>query len=269
MNLFKFIFSKWFVINVLVGIVVAVFGLYTIIGLLDEVTLHDQTITVPDLSKKSLTEVKEELDLIKLDFKVIDSSAYSSKYPKNSVVKQDPKKGIDVKEGRVIYLTVNPSSYRSVQVPYLVGKSSRQAVSYLRTVGFKIGKFEYRPDIGKNVVLDLKYNGAVLDSISSLPRRSKIDIVLGDGKKGEKTMLPNLVGVNYDDARAKLIELSLNLGNVSYDGEKVDDANYFIYRQYPNYVAGSKLKMGTSIQLWVSPDPLKWKSLATDSLVIE
>ncbi|MEN8138201.1 MAG: PASTA domain-containing protein [Bacteroidota bacterium] len=269
MNLFKFIFSKWFVVNVFGAIIVLLVGIYFVTNLLGEITLHNKTITVPDLKTYSILEVEETLGNLSLEYKVIDSSAYTTKFPKNSVVKQDPVSGIEVKEGRVIYLTVNPSGFRSVQVPYLVGKTSRQAVSYLKTVGFKVGKFEYRPDIGKNVVLDMKYRGKILDSLVTLPKESVIDLVLGAGLNSEKTTLPNFIGDDISVAKKKLVEMSLNLGKVRYDGGRNDAEKYFIYKQYPNYHKNSKLKIGSVIDLWLTSDSSKLTKITSDSLSVE
>jgi len=265
MNIFKFIFSKWFVVNVVVAVVVLVVGFFATSSLLEKMTLHDETITVPNLKTYSIDEVEETLTSLSLKFKVIDSSAYTTKFPRNSVVRQDPQAGGKVKEGRVIYLTINPNGYRSVQIPYLIGKTSRQAVSYLKSVGFRVGKFEYRPDIGKNVVLDVKYRGDILDSLATLPQQSVIDLVLGAGKSNKKTSLPYLIGSDIEDAKSKLREMSLNVGNIQYDNEINDTIEYFIYRQYPKHNDNAKLKMGSIVDLWLTSDSLKLPKIQLES----
>lgn len=257
MNFFKFIFSKWFALNILLAIVVLIFGLYATLGLLENVTLHGETITVPNLKTYSLDEVDKKLDKLTLNYKVIDSSAYTPKFPKNAVIKQDPPSGNKVKEGRVIYLTINSGGYSSVLVPNLVGRTNRQAVSYLEAIGFKVGKFEYRKDIGKNVVLDLKYKGQIIDTLTSLPKQSVIDLVLGTGTGGKQTSLPRLLGLDLEIAKDKLVEVSLNIGKIKYDEEQQDDVQYFIYKQYPNYKEDRKLSMGRNIDLWLTSDTLK------------
>jgi len=257
MNFFKFIFSKWLVVNVLLAVIVLVVGLFATLGLLESITLHGKTITVPDLKTYSLDEVDETLSKMSLNFKVIDSSAYTPKFPKNSVIKQDPTSGSAVKDGRVIYLTINASGYSSMRVPNLIGKTNRQAVSYLEAIGFKVGKFEYRRDIGKNVVLDLKHKGQIIDTLTSLPKQSVIDLVLGTGFQSKKTHLPYMLGDNLVKAKNKLVEVSLNLGKVRYDEEKLEGVNYFVYRQSPNFSEGRKLNMGSTVSLWLTSDTLK------------
>lgn len=257
MSIFKFVFSKWLVINILLAIVVVVIGLFTVLGLLESVTLHGETITVPELKTYSLDEVDDALTELSLNFKVIDSSAYTPEFPRNSVIKQDPSSGSAVKKGRVVYLTINSGGYISVQIPYLVGRTNRQAVSYLEAIGFRVGKFEYRHDVGKNVVLDLKYNGEIIDTLTSLPKQSVIDLVLGTGHTSRKTNLPYMLGFDLDKVKDKLVEVSLNLGGVKYDEEIVEGKKYLVYRQYPEFKEDRKLNMGTTVSLWLTSDTLK------------
>jgi len=257
MSFLKFLFSKWFVVNVLLALVVLVIGVFTTLELLENTTLHGKTVKVPNLKTYTLDEVEGELNKLSLNFKVIGSSAYTPEFPRNSVVKQDPISGSDVKKGRVIYLTTNSGGYSSVKIPNLIGRTNRQAVSYLEAIGFKVGKFEYRPDIGKNVVLDLKYKGQIIDTLTSLPKQSVIDLVLGMGSASNKTSLPYLVNLELDKVKNKLVEVSLNLGKVNYDEDKIEGKVYFVYKQYPEYKDEKQLSMGTNVSIWMTSDTLK------------
>jgi beta-lactam-binding protein with PASTA domain len=107
----------------------------------------------------SLSKVETTLKELNLDFLVIDSASYNPKYPKRSVIEQTPESGSFVKEKRKIYLTLNPSKYRDITIPDLNGRSKRQAITQLQSIGFKIGEFSYVPDIGKDVVRGLKSDG--------------------------------------------------------------------------------------------------------------
>jgi len=257
MSFLKYVFSKWLVVNVLLAIVLVVIGYFVTIGTLEKLTLHGETITVPDIKTYTLDEVDKTLNELSLKYKVIDSSAYTTEFPKHSVIKQSPASGSEVKKGRVIYLTINAGGYSTMKVPYLIGKTNRQAVSYLQAVGFKVGKFEYRKDIGKNVVLDLKHNGHVIDTLTVLPKQSVIDLVLGTGYGMGKTHLPYMIGDELEKAKQKLVEVSLNLRDVKYDEEEQEGVKYFVYRQYPEFDEDRKLDMGRGVDLWLTSDTLK------------
>ena len=269
MNLFKFISSKWFLANIILSIIVFFIGVFVVLNLLKEVTLHDESITVPNLETYSLDEVDKTLSELSLTYKIIDSSAYTPKFPKNSIIKQDPRPNSKVKDGRTIYLTINSGGYSSVKIPYLIGKTNRQAVSYLKAIGFRIGKFEYRRDIGKNVVLDVKYDGEIIDTLTSLPKRSIISLVLGTGLGNKNTNLPNLAGVSLKKAKDKLVEVSLNLGHTNFDEQRKPNTKYYVYKQHPKYAKNAKLRMGTTVDIWITSDTLKVSRIKEEILISE
>jgi eukaryotic-like serine/threonine-protein kinase len=183
MRIFHFLKSKSFFLQIaiaIVGLCVVVFALKYWLGFF---TNHDQKIQVPDLHKMSLEAVERELTNINLDFIVIDSASYNPNYPKKSVIDQSPKTGDFVKEKRKIYLTLNPSKYRNVTLPDLNGKTKRQAISHLRSIGLAVGvNYTYVNDIGKNVVRGLRYKGNKINQGDKLPLKSVIELILGDGR---------------------------------------------------------------------------------------
>ncbi len=182
MNFLRFLKSKSFlkqIVIAFIGVVLLVFFLQWWLGY---TTNHDQKIEVPNLHKMSLNDVETKLKEIKLNFVVIDSASYNPSYPKKSVIEQDPEVGDFVKEGRKIYLTLNPSKYRDVNIPDLNGWTRRLAETHLQSIGFKIGKnITWVPDIGRNVVRGLKHNGKQIGLGDKLPKNSVIDLILGDG----------------------------------------------------------------------------------------
>lgn len=183
MQLLHYLKSKQFIRTIITIIAILVIGFFILTKFLSWKTNHNQKIEVPDLAKMTLTEADNVLKDVALDFKVIDSASFNAEYPPKSVLDQNPDAGDFVKEGRKIYLTLNPSSYRKIKVPNVLGKTKRQVVTQLTSAGFKIGKSSYIPDIGRDVVRGLKFNDNELKEGLSIPKNSTIDLVLGDGKK--------------------------------------------------------------------------------------
>lgn len=185
MSFFKFIGSKVFLKQLLLAFV----GLIVLIVLgvfwLNFSTNHNQKIEVPNLSKMTLEEVEETLDNFDLTWEVIDSASFNADYPNKSVIEQSPEPGDFVKENRKIYLTLNPSGYKDVEIPDFYGKTKRQAVSQLTAIGFRISAQEiYVKDIAKDVVRGLIYNGKDLKNGDKIPQNSEIILKLGDGNEG-------------------------------------------------------------------------------------
>ena len=53
----------------------------------------------------------------------------------------------------------------------------------LKSVGFELGEIFYRDNIGRNMVLEILYDNKKILPGDLLPKTSKIDLVLGNGKK--------------------------------------------------------------------------------------
>ena len=182
MGLLKFIFSKTFLKQLglaLVVFLVILFGLYKWMA---STTNHDEFTEVPNLEGKKLEITKELLGERGLTLGDIEYKDYNPKYAKEAIVEQSPAAGAKVKVGRKVYVTVNKSEYRLVRVPNLKDKTKRQATSTLKAIGFKIGDITYKPHFAKDAVIGLKYKGKEINKNDKLPYTSVIDLILGDGK---------------------------------------------------------------------------------------
>ena len=182
MGLIKFIFSKAFLMQLLLALIVLVILGFAFMFWLSSSTNHDERIAVPDLSKMSLSLVKQELDNANLNYIVIDSSNYNPDYPTYSVIEQNPAAGKFVKENRKIYLVLNPSGYREIAIPALVGRTQRQVEPTLLALGFKVGRIDLRDHISEDEVLELRHKGTTLKEGDRLRKMSVIDLVVGNGK---------------------------------------------------------------------------------------
>ena len=179
MTFFQFIFTKAFLKQLLLAFV-AIFVLgFLILWWLRITTNHNEKIEVPNLAKMSLDKVEDKLDEMDLRYEILDSANYNPDFPKYSVIEQIPKPGKFVKENRKLYLTLNPSGYRKIEVPDVLGRTRRQAEPTLLAMGFQIGKISYRPHISDNV-LEMRNKGEKLNPGTPLQKTSVIDLIVGD-----------------------------------------------------------------------------------------
>lgn len=183
MSFIRFIFSKTFVMQlVLAGFAIVVIA-FLALQWLEFSTNQDQRITVPDLAGLSLDVVEQRLDEMELRYEILDSANFNPDYPRYSVIDQAPFAGKQVKENRKIYITLNPSGYQKVVVPDLIRRTRRQVEPTLRSLGFEIGDITYKADIAKDAVLELRHKGRLVEPGSELTKTSRIDLVLGDGNE--------------------------------------------------------------------------------------
>src|SRR5690554_446964 len=179
MTFFQFIFTRTFLKQLLLAFLAIVILGFLILWWLRISTNHNEKIEVPDLAKMTLDLVEKKLDENDLRYEILDSANYNPDFPKYSVIDQIPKAGKFVKENRKIYLTLNPSGYRKIEVPDVLGRTRRQAEPTLLAMGFVIGKISYRPHISDNV-LELRYKGEKLNPGTPLQKTSVIDLIVGD-----------------------------------------------------------------------------------------
>jgi eukaryotic-like serine/threonine-protein kinase len=182
---------------------------------------------------------------------MITDSLFFEDKPKNSVLDQNPSPQSKVKEGRVVYITINSTKAPLVNMPNLIDVSYRQAQVMLQSVGLKPGQLIYKPDIAKNVVLEqLLANQNVVPG-EKIPKGSTIDLVLGDGLGQGDVSLPDLMGMTLDEARNLLASSSLGLGSVVYQGAIKDSATAVVVRQNPAYAEGVMVGTGQPIDLFL------------------
>jgi eukaryotic-like serine/threonine-protein kinase len=183
MSLKKYLTSRVFFVQVLLAFAILATIAYLFMHWLTFTTDHGHEIAVPDLSKLTEEQVEEKLDELDLDYELLDSVDFRSNYPKYTVVEQDPMPGTKVKVGRKVYIKINSSGFSSVKIPDLIEKTYREAVPTLKALGLEEGTITYVPNIGKDMVLEMRYKGRNVKVGDRVLKASKIDLVLGDGKQ--------------------------------------------------------------------------------------
>ena len=184
MSIIKFLTSKTFLKQMLLAVAALVVLCLILLKWLDIKTNHGDFETVPNLKGKSINVVQVELEDNNLVMKIQDSANYNPDYPKFSVIEQEPLAGTKVKEDRKIYITLNPSGYRKMNIPQgLIDKTYRQVKPTLEALGFKVGKITYIDNIAKDMVLKLTHKGQTLKAGDKLPKTSVIDLILGNGNR--------------------------------------------------------------------------------------
>jgi beta-lactam-binding protein with PASTA domain len=183
MSLRKYLSSRVFFVQALAALAILAVLSYLFMHWLTFTTDHGHEITVPNLAKLTEQQVEDKLDELDLDYVLLDSVDYNSDFPKFTVVEQDPLPGAKVKEGRKVYIKINASGFSSVRIPDLIDKTYREAVPTLKSLGLEEGTITYIPNLGKDMVLEMRFKGRNLKVGDRVLKASKIDLVLGDGKE--------------------------------------------------------------------------------------
>jgi beta-lactam-binding protein with PASTA domain len=128
-----------YIVRHLIAMVFVVILLCIGIGFgLDYYTHHGEAIPVPDLKGQSYDKAYRLLEATGLKIEVTDSG-YNKQLPANSILAQTPTFGQKVKQGHVIYVTVNSPHSPTFAIPDIVDNSSlREAEARLSAIGFRL-----------------------------------------------------------------------------------------------------------------------------------
>ena len=182
MSLIKFLFSLKFFKQILYIICITTILIVITVISLSYITLHGESVKIPDLIGKTLDQVDVDLKSIDLTYVILDSARYNSSFKPLSVIDHQPIAGSNVKINRKIYLTINPSGYNEIIIPKIIRTTIRQATQRLESSGFIIGEIEYVDDIGKDEIIEISHKGTIINEGDKLLKNSIIDLILGNGK---------------------------------------------------------------------------------------
>jgi len=263
MSYFKFIRTKVFVKHFLLASVSALAVLWLGFKLFSVYTNHGVTFPVPDFSGQSVLTLNEFIKDKKVRYQVIDS-IYDAKQTPGTIIRQDPEKGSEVKENRIIYLYVTSVMPPQIQMPKLVDRSLRQAIAMIESYGLKPGKINYISDACKNCVLKQFYKDKEIAAGTLIKKGSLIDLAVGKGTTSETISLPNCIGLTFCDAKNKLLSSALQVGNIMVDKSIGDTCEAFVYKQTPAAAEGREVSTGARIDLYITDDKAKIKLLNND-----
>ncbi|SMO94869.1 PASTA domain-containing protein [Gracilimonas mengyeensis] len=207
----KLLTSKYLYIGLLS---VAVFGALVLL-LADKVimpayTNYNEGITVPDVTRISLTEAESMLGKYGLRYEVTERRANAA-YPADYVIDQSPASETIVKPNRKIYLTVNTQIKPKVEVPKVVELSLRNAELQLQNYGLTVGSKSYESSRFKNVVLRQSIpEGSIVD------KGSVVDLVVSDGLGERIIEVPEIIGDRLPTAQQKLSEAGFRIGAIQF-----------------------------------------------------
>ena len=227
-------------------------------------TRHSARRTVPDFVGLRMNDA--EYFAARRDLQIIvNDSLHVSAYPGGVVLDQLPKGGVVVKPGRKVYVTINSVRQRMVDVPYVAGRSLRQAKNMLETAGLTIDHLEYAEDMATNYVLAEFVDGVeVLEDSLAVRTEMGSGVVLRVGvAPNDVTAVPQVLGRSLFEAKSRLWESGLNIGEIEFDeGMPVLERNRAkVYRQ--SMMPSAETAYGSRVSLRLTLD-----AALVDSMIV-
>ncbi|MBP3713909.1 MAG: PASTA domain-containing protein [Phocaeicola sp.] len=179
-DFFSFKNNRFFWLNIGAMILACFLIILGTLYWLDFYTMHGEAVVVPNVKGKLYNEAEFSITKQKLKVVVIDSSFVKGIKP-NTILEQNPDGGMKVKEGRIVYLTINTDKEPMITIPDIVDNSSyRQAEAKLRSLGFKLTAPEMIAG-ERDWVYGLKFMNRNISAGEKIPSESTLTLQVGNG----------------------------------------------------------------------------------------
>ncbi len=255
----NYLVSRAFLRNFLIALGIVCMVLIVTFLSIRVYTGHGRSYAVPDFTDLPLQEAVPLIEKKKLRYEIFDSLYVATKEP-GVILEQHPVSGFLVKKNRKIFLTINASGPERIPMPDLVGGTLREGKARIVSNGLVLGKLSYKYDISKNVVLEQRVKGRVIEAGDSIPKGTSVELVLGKGLGNEKSKVPNLIGLTVDEAIARISNEMFSIGAVVPDGtvnEETDTVSARIFRQRPVSDPSVLVPLGSTVSVWTTMDSTK------------
>lgn len=212
-------------------------------------TNHGSGIPVPKLKGLNVDNAIKMLEDQGFDYRI--DSVFKVDAAPGTIIEQDPDPGTNVKENRIIYLTMVSTLAPDILLPNVEQTLFISASRVLKNYGLKFDT-TYRADIARDMVLEVRFAGQIIKPGTKIPKGSTVNLILGDGAGASEVPVPDLINQDLDAAKFVLSSSGgLALGEIIYRGAITDSSNVIVVSQSPMPNDSAKVSIGTKINITV------------------
>ncbi len=170
-----------FVISILLAILIGWGLIYGTLLWLDSYTRHNQAVVVPDVKGMTVDEAEPSLEERGLRYNIIDS-VFSKDVPPGAIVEVVPAPGSKVKQGRILFVTINANTSLMAVLPEVADLSFRQAYALLRSLGFSSVEVKYIPGDYRNLAIGVEWNERSVEPGRHIPLNAHLVLIVSSGE---------------------------------------------------------------------------------------
>lgn len=190
--------NKFFWLNILAMIIVAILLFLSVFKGLDIYTHHGEEVTVPNVIGMMPNQADKLFRDQGLIAKVVNTS-YQRNMPSGCILELTPACGEKVKKGRIIFLTINSINAPLREVPDVTENSSaREAEAQLLAAGFHLTQNNL-VDGELDWVYGVTYNGRRIMTGEKIPSGSTLTLQIGNGNVPATPEENDSVSLNEDE----------------------------------------------------------------------
>ncbi len=148
-------------------------------------TRHNTAIIVPDVKGLQLEDAAVFFENSELRYTVIDS-VYTKDVPPGAIIEIVPATDSKVKQGHIIFVTVNAKTAQTASVPDVADLSFRQAYALLQSRGFSSVDILYVSGRYRDLAIGVELRGVPLKPGDKVPIAAKLVLKVSDGDSGSE-----------------------------------------------------------------------------------
>lgn len=232
-------FFNWLVYSLLFLVLFFLSAILT-----SQYVLRGETAALPDLSGKTLEEARKDLGKKNLSV-ALKGVQFDDRWPRGRIIFQDPAAGSKVKVNKVVRVIMSGGSEK-VAIPKLIGKSLEAASLIIKDSGLTKGKITQ--------VHTSQYPAGRILAQQPPPlqlgaRNTPLGLLVSQGEREEKYLMPDLIGRKSERVIAKLKEMNFQVADVRYSYYPGLESGIVI-KQFP--LPGFRIQKRNLISLEVS-----------------
>jgi len=176
-----------------------------------QVILRGETVTVPDLPGKTVSQAR--LELSKKDLAVAQrGSEFSDRWDRGLIIKQDPAPDSKIRVTKVIQVVMSAGS-QNVRVPALENKSLETVLTILQASGLTKGKITQ--------IHSRRYPAGRIIAQKPAPdevaeRNAQVGLLISQGAREAQCVMPDLIGRKAERVIAQLKEIDFRISDIHY-----------------------------------------------------
>lgn len=168
------------VISLLLAILILWGLIYGTLVWLDIYTRHNEAVVIPDVKGMTMEEAAPFLAEKGIRYNIIDS-VFSKDVDPGAIVEIVPTPGSKVKEGRIVFVTINAKTSQMARIPEVQDLSFRQVYALLTSIGFKSIEVKYVAGDYKDLAIGVEWNEKILEEGQHVPLNAHLTLVVSGG----------------------------------------------------------------------------------------
>lgn len=206
---------KVVLLNIVAMLGVGMVLIWLVMALLRTYTRHNQSFPMPDVAGMTQDEAREALSRVMLRMEITDS-VYNETIPPGVVIESTPKAGSMIKKNRTVFVLVNNTQVKQLQIPDIHEISRRQAEALLRGTGFVNVTVKYVAGTFHDLALYLKDPaGRILNVGDRIPYNTPLILEVTNSEMMNVAIRDSLISAGIEESQQ--VHQNDELGNSGED----------------------------------------------------